>query len=111
MNRSNLAEMEDLFYDLSSFAVDDPALEGMGLVDTIKLVKPNILIGEFYNQHNCMSCNLISQMFQVCSAANGIVQVSKLIETKKNCHIRILINFKETVYGIERSTNRIFLQQ
>ena len=47
MNRSNLAEMEDLFYDLSSFAVDDPALEGMGLVDTIKLVKPNILIGEF----------------------------------------------------------------
>ena len=51
MNRSNLAEMEDLFYDLSSFAVDDPALEGMGLVDTIKLVKPNILIGEFYNQH------------------------------------------------------------
>jgi len=47
MNRSNLAEMEDLFYDLSSFAVDDPALEGMGLVDTIKLVKPNILIGKF----------------------------------------------------------------
>ncbi|XP_023348002.1 NAD-dependent malic enzyme 59 kDa isoform, mitochondrial isoform X2 [Eurytemora carolleeae] len=44
-SRSNLAEMEDLFYDLSSFAVDDPALEGMGLVDTIKLVKPNILIG------------------------------------------------------------------
>ena len=84
MNRSNLAEMEDLFYDLSSFAVDDPALEGMGLVDTIKLVKPNILIGEFIINTlvNCMSCNLISQMFQVCSAANGIVQVSKLIETK-----------------------------
>ena len=44
--RSNLAEMEDLFYDLSSFAKDDPAVEGMNLVDTIKSVKPTILIGK-----------------------------------------------------------------
>jgi len=44
-SRSNLAEMEDLFYDLTSFAVDDPTMEGMSLVDTINHVKPNILIG------------------------------------------------------------------
>jgi len=44
-SRSNLAEMEDLFYDLSTFAVDDPTMEGMSLVDTIKKVKPNVLIG------------------------------------------------------------------
>eukprot|EP00090_Calanus_glacialis_P004769 TRINITY_DN13578_c0_g1_i1.p1 TRINITY_DN13578_c0_g1~~TRINITY_DN13578_c0_g1_i1.p1 ORF type:complete len:638 (-),score=145.36 TRINITY_DN13578_c0_g1_i1:85-1998(-) len=44
-SRSNLAEMEEQFYDLSSFAVDDPAMEGMSLIDTIKKVKPNILIG------------------------------------------------------------------
>merc|ERR1712018_732846 len=39
------AEMEDLFYDLSSFAVDDTSLEGLSLIDTIKMVKPNVLIG------------------------------------------------------------------
>ena len=44
--RSNLAEMEEQFFDLSSFAVDDPAMEGMSLIDTIKKVKPNILIGK-----------------------------------------------------------------
>jgi hypothetical protein len=38
--------MEEQFYDLSSFAVDDPGMEGMSLVDTIKKVKPNILIGK-----------------------------------------------------------------
>ena len=38
--------MEDLFYDLTSFAVDDPTMEGMSLVDTINHVKPNILIGK-----------------------------------------------------------------
>ena len=43
--RKNLAEMEDLFYDLSSFAVDDTSLEGMSLIDTINMVKPNVLIG------------------------------------------------------------------
>jgi len=43
--RSNLKEMEDLFYDLSSFAEDDVSMEGMNLIDTIKHVKPNILIG------------------------------------------------------------------
>jgi len=44
-SRSNLAEMEEQFYDLSSFAVDDPAMEGMSIIDTIKKVKPNIIIG------------------------------------------------------------------
>lgn len=44
-SRSNLAEMEDQFHDLSSFAVDDSDMEGMTLLDTIKAVKPNILIG------------------------------------------------------------------
>jgi len=43
--RSNLTEMEEQFYDLSSFAVDDPAMEGMSIIDTINKVKPNILIG------------------------------------------------------------------
>ena len=43
--RSNLAEMEDEFYDLSSFAVDDVSMEGMSLLDTVKKVQPNILIG------------------------------------------------------------------
>jgi len=43
--RSNLSEMEDLFHDLPSFAVDDSSMEGLSLVDTIKKVKPNILIG------------------------------------------------------------------
>jgi len=44
-HRPNLLEMEDLFYDLSSFAVDDASSEGLSLVETIKKVKPNILIG------------------------------------------------------------------
>jgi len=43
--RKNLEEMEDLFHDLSSFADDDTSLEGMSLLDTINMVKPNILIG------------------------------------------------------------------
>ena len=37
--------MEDQFYDLSSFAVDDEKMEGMSLLQTIDAVKPNILIG------------------------------------------------------------------
>ena len=45
-SRSNLAEMEDEFYDLSSFAVEDTSMEGMSLLDTVKSVKPNILIGK-----------------------------------------------------------------
>jgi len=44
-SRTNLKEMEEQFYDLSSFAVDDPEMEGMSLIDTIRKVKPNILIG------------------------------------------------------------------
>jgi len=44
-SRHNLAEMEDEFYDLSSFAVEDTSMEGMSLLDTVKKVKPNILIG------------------------------------------------------------------
>ena len=50
--RSNLVEMEDQFHDLSSFAVDDSEMEGMSLLDTIKTVKPNILIGSIFSQHS-----------------------------------------------------------
>ena len=45
-SRPNLAEMEDEFYDLSSFAVDDASMEGMSLLETVKQVKPTILIGK-----------------------------------------------------------------
>ena len=38
--------MEDLFHDLTSFAADETSMEGMNIVDTIKAVKPNILIGK-----------------------------------------------------------------
>ena len=38
--------MEEEFYDLSSFAVDDAEMEGLSLLDTVRKVKPNILIGE-----------------------------------------------------------------
>jgi len=44
-SRSNLMEMEDLFPELSNFAVNDASLEGLSLVETIKMVKPTILIG------------------------------------------------------------------
>ena len=44
--RPNLKAMKEFFHDLSSFAVDDGNMEGMSLVDTIKAVKPNILIGK-----------------------------------------------------------------
>jgi len=44
-SRPTLKEMEEQFYDLSSFAVDDPNMEGMSLLDTVKKVKPNIIIG------------------------------------------------------------------
>ena len=37
--------MEEEFYDLSSFAVPDAELEGKSLLETVKLVKPNIIIG------------------------------------------------------------------
>ena len=38
--------MEEEFYDLSSFAVNDADMEGLSLLDTVRKVKPNILIGE-----------------------------------------------------------------
>ena len=43
--RKNLAEMEDLFYDLSNFAAEENEWEGMGLKDVVEKVKPDILIG------------------------------------------------------------------
>ena len=44
-NRKNLAEMEELFYDLSSFAAEETEMEGKSLLEVVKHVKPNILIG------------------------------------------------------------------
>ena len=38
--------MEEEFYDLSSFAVNDADMEGLSLLETVRKVKPNILIGE-----------------------------------------------------------------
>jgi len=43
--RSNLAELEENFYDLSAFAEDDTSLEGLNLLEVIKKVRPNVLIG------------------------------------------------------------------
>ena len=37
--------MEEEFYDLSSFAVAEADMEGLSLLDTVRTVKPNILIG------------------------------------------------------------------
>ena len=45
-HRPSLSQMEEEFFDLSSFAVEDASLEGKSLLETVKLVKPNIIIGE-----------------------------------------------------------------
>ena len=37
--------MEEEFYDLSSFAVSEAEMEGKSLLETVKMVKPNIIIG------------------------------------------------------------------
>ena len=43
--RDNLEEMEEQFYDLSSFAARDHTMEGLSLLETIRRVRPTILIG------------------------------------------------------------------
>jgi len=43
--RSNLLELEENFYDLTAFAEDDTSMEGMNLLEVIKKVQPNVLIG------------------------------------------------------------------
>ena len=43
--RDNLEQMEENFFDLSSFAARDEAMEGMSLLETIKHVRPSILVG------------------------------------------------------------------
>jgi len=43
--RKNLLELEENFYSLTSFAEDDTSMEGMGLLEVVKAVKPNVLIG------------------------------------------------------------------
>jgi len=44
-SRPKLSELEELFPDLSSFAKTDSSLEGLTLLETVKNVKPTILIG------------------------------------------------------------------
>jgi len=43
--RHNLEEMEETFFDLSSFAAGDTSLEGLSLLESVKTIKPTILIG------------------------------------------------------------------
>jgi len=43
--RDNLLEMEENFFDLSSFAARDEGMEGMSLLETIRRVRPSILVG------------------------------------------------------------------
>ncbi|XP_059097356.1 uncharacterized protein LOC131891736 isoform X1 [Tigriopus californicus] len=43
--RDNLDKMEELFYDLKTFAAEETNMEGMELLEVVKTVKPNILIG------------------------------------------------------------------
>ena len=43
--RHNLSQMEETFYDLSCFAAGDSSLEGLSLFDSVKKIKPTILIG------------------------------------------------------------------
>jgi hypothetical protein len=47
LHRPNLKELEDTFYDLSTFARggDEMSLEGVGLLEAVKAAKPDILIG------------------------------------------------------------------
>ena len=45
-HRPTLSQMEEEFYDLSSFAVPDAEMEGKSLLETVKMVKPNIIIGK-----------------------------------------------------------------
>merc|ERR1719180_175058 len=44
-SRPKLSELEELFPGLSSFAKTDSSLEGLTLLETVKNVKPTILIG------------------------------------------------------------------
>ena len=43
--RDNLLQMEENFFDLSSFAARDEGMEGMSLLETIRQVRPSILVG------------------------------------------------------------------
>ena len=44
--RTNLAEMDKIIPDISSVASRDIHMEGTGLADVVKSVKPTILIGD-----------------------------------------------------------------
>jgi len=43
--RNNLLELEENFYQLTTFAEDDTSMEGMSLLQVVERVKPNVLIG------------------------------------------------------------------
>ena len=64
--------MEEEFYDLSSFAVPDAEMEGKSLLETVQMVKPNIIIGNSIkiipNSHS--SINLYLQACQPVEACS-----------------------------------------
>ena len=43
--RNNLTEMEETFHKLSTFAAREESMEGLSLLETIKKVRPSILLG------------------------------------------------------------------
>ena len=61
--------MEEEFYDLSSFAVSDADMEGKSLLETVKMVKPNIIIGagQISDHVTLITCTQACQRAAACS--------------------------------------------
>ena len=72
--------MEEEFYDLSSFAVDDASMEGMNLLDTVKAVKPTILIGGLTARTIKINCSFFSGL----SACGGLFNKEVLKAMNEN---------------------------
>ena len=52
--RENLDEMEKLFHDLYYLAADEKHMEGWNLLDVVKEVKPDALIGKIFRKSTIM---------------------------------------------------------